>query len=60
MSEPDRVRLTGREATKSRIPAFSSTEEEAEFWDTHDSAEFEDEFETVTDVKFVKAKRKQV
>lgn len=37
----------------SRIPAFSSIEEEAEFWDTHDSTEFEDEFEPVTDVKII-------
>ena len=32
----------------SRIPTFSSVEEAAEFWDTHDSSEFEDEFEDVT------------
>jgi CopG antitoxin of type II toxin-antitoxin system len=31
----------------SRIPRFRSIEEEAEFWDTHDSSEFEDEFEEV-------------
>lgn len=31
----------------SKIPVFDSIEEEAEFWDTHDSAEFEDEFEPV-------------
>ena len=28
---------------KSRIPAFKSYAEEAEFWDTHDFTEFEDE-----------------
>ena len=39
---------------KSRIPTFQSIEEEAEFWDTHDSTEFEDEFEDVTgEVEFV-------
>lgn len=32
---------------KSRIPEFSTLEEEAEFWDTHDTTEFEDEFEPV-------------
>ena len=32
---------------KSRIPTFASIEEEAEFWDTHDTTEFEDEFEPV-------------
>jgi hypothetical protein len=29
---------------KSRIPRFKSIEEEANFWDTHDTTEFEDEF----------------
>ncbi len=33
--------------TKSQIPDFASIEEEAEFWDTHDLREFEDEFEPV-------------
>jgi hypothetical protein len=38
----------------SRIPHFRSIEEEAEFWDTHDSMEFEDEFEEVEeDMRFV-------
>jgi hypothetical protein len=32
---------------KSRIPEFSSIEEEAAFWDTHDTTDFEDEFKTV-------------
>ena len=34
-------------AMESKIPRFSSIEEEAEFWDTHDSTEYEDEFEPV-------------
>lgn len=38
---------------KSRIPTFRTIEEEAEFWDTHSTAEFEDEFEEVSDVQFV-------
>jgi hypothetical protein len=39
---------TKEKATKpSRIPAFRSVDEAAEFWDTHDSAEFEDEWEEV-------------
>lgn len=33
------------------IPAFKSREEEAEFWDSHDTADFEDEFER-TKVRF--------
>jgi hypothetical protein len=34
-------------SVKSKIPRFESYEEEAEFWDTHDTTEFEDEFEPV-------------
>lgn len=32
---------------KSRIPEFKSYEEEANFWDTHDITDFEDETEDV-------------
>jgi hypothetical protein len=32
---------------KSRIPHLASLEEEAAFWDSHDSTEFEDAFEPV-------------
>lgn len=35
------------EIPKTRIPVFSSIAEEAAFWDSHDTAEFEDEFEPV-------------
>ncbi|MYD92922.1 MAG: hypothetical protein F4Y02_04370 [Chloroflexi bacterium] len=38
---------------QTRIPTFNSREEEAEFWDTHDTADFEDEFER-TEVRFAK------
>ena len=34
-------------SVKSKIPRFETREEEAEFWDTHDTTEFEDEFEPV-------------
>jgi hypothetical protein len=36
-----------------RVPTFASVEEEAAFWDTHDSTEFEDEFEDAPNVRFV-------
>ena len=36
-----------------KIPIFKSFEEEAEFWDTHDTEEFTDEFEPV-EVKFAR------
>ena len=32
---------------KSRIPEFTSREEEAEWFDTHDMADYQDEFKTV-------------
>lgn len=38
---------------KSRIPKFKSYEEEANWWDTHDTTEFEDEFKPVK-LEFVK------
>lgn len=40
-------------STKSRIPIFKSVEEEAEFWDTHDTTDFEEEFKPVK-VRFAK------
>lgn len=43
-----------REAkNQSGIPTFNSHEEEAEFWDTHETTDFEDEFEP-TNVRFAK------
>jgi predicted DNA binding CopG/RHH family protein len=32
---------------KSRIPQFATREEEARWWDTHDLADYQDEFKTV-------------
>ena len=39
--------------TPSRIPEFASIEEEAAFWDTHSTADYEDEFKPVR-VRFAK------
>jgi predicted DNA binding CopG/RHH family protein len=39
--------------TKSRIPEFKNIEEEAEFWDTHDTTDFEEEFRPIK-VRFAK------
>jgi len=39
---------------RSKIPKFESIREEAEFWDTHDTTEFLDEFEEADDVVFVR------
>jgi hypothetical protein len=43
---------TSRNEHGPRIPEFTSIEEAAAFWDAHDSTEFEDEWEEVTDVRF--------
>ena len=52
MAKPEQEKpITKR--VKSRIPTFKTIEEEAEFWDTHSTTEFEDEFEEVKDVQFV-------
>jgi len=40
-------------AASSRIPEFSSHEEEAEFWDTHDITDYLDELQPVK-VRFAK------
>ena len=36
-----------KKQNKSRIPKFKNIEEEANFWDTHDTTDFEDEFKPV-------------
>lgn len=43
MSKPN-VDLGYPTEARGRIPSFSSIEEEAEWWDTHDSAEYDEEF----------------
>ena len=45
--------MTKKTTTKKRIPEFSSIEEEAAFWDTHSTANYEDEFKSVR-VRFAK------
>jgi len=42
-----------KEQQTSRIPEFASREEEAEWFDTHDMADYQDEFKTVR-VRFAK------
>ncbi len=44
---------------KSRIPEFKSYAEEAEFWDTHNFTEFEDETHPI-DVHFPKTSSESV
>ena len=38
----------------SRVPRFRTVEEEAAFWDAHDSSEFEDQFVDADNVVFVR------
>jgi hypothetical protein len=46
--------MTKKKLTRpSRIPEYHSIEEEAEFWDTHSTADYEDEFKPVR-VRFAK------
>jgi predicted DNA binding CopG/RHH family protein len=45
--------MTKKTTTKKRIPEFASIEEEAAFWDTHSTADYEDEFKPVR-VRFAK------
>lgn len=39
--------MTQKKVKKSRIPDFKNKEEEAEWFDTHDMADYQDEFKTV-------------
>jgi hypothetical protein len=39
--------MTQTKKQKSRIPEFKSYEEEAQWWETHNLADYQDEFETV-------------
>lgn len=36
-----------KERKQSRIPEFKTIAEEAEFWDTHDTTDYEDEFKPI-------------
>ena len=45
--------MTKKTTTKKRIPEFTSVEEEAAFWDTHSTADYENEFKPVR-VRFAK------
>lgn len=42
-----------KKITKSHIPKFKNIQEEARFWDSHDTTDFENEFKPVK-VKFAK------
>jgi predicted DNA binding CopG/RHH family protein len=41
-------------------PKFRSLKEEREFWDTHDSADYLDDFEEAKDVVFIRPKKEVI
>jgi predicted DNA binding CopG/RHH family protein len=45
---------------KSKIPKFKSFEEEAKFWDTHDTTEFLDELKEAKNIKFIKPRKRLI
>jgi predicted DNA binding CopG/RHH family protein len=45
--------MTKKPTTKKRIPEFATIEEEAAFWDTHSTTDYEHEFKPVR-VRFAK------
>jgi len=49
-----RVNATTKKRKEKALPQFRSLQEEAEFWDTHDTTEFLSEFEEADDVVFVR------
>src|SRR6266511_6187450 len=57
MANQPKQRRMNPKTGKNRIPDFKTIEEAAEFWDTHDSTEFEDEWEPVEgELRFIVVK----
>ncbi len=43
-----------------KVPKFKNLKEEREFWDTHDSTDYLDDFEDAKDVVFVRPKKEVI
>lgn len=43
-----------------KVPKFKNSKEEREFWDTHDSTDYLDDFEVTKDVVFVRPKKQVI
>ena len=43
-----------------KVPKFKNSKEEREFWDTHDSTDYLDNFEVTKDVVFVRPKKQVI
>jgi len=49
-----KLRAKSKTKVKKEIPEFKTIQEEAEFWDTHDSTDYFDESDEVHDIVFVR------
>lgn len=45
---------------KMKAPKFKNLKEEREFWDTHDSTDYLDDFEVAEDIVFVRPKKEVI
>ena len=43
-----------------KVPKFKSLKEEREFWDTHDSTDYHDDFKATKNVVFVRPKKEVI
>jgi hypothetical protein len=43
-----------------KVPRFKSLKEEREFWDTHDSTDYHDDFKTTKNMVFARPKKKVI
>jgi predicted DNA binding CopG/RHH family protein len=43
-----------------KVPKFKSLKEEREFWNTHDSMDYHDDFKTTKNVVFVRPKKEVI
>jgi predicted DNA binding CopG/RHH family protein len=43
-----------------KVPKFKSLKEEREFWDTHDSTDYHDDFKVTENVVFVRPKKEVI
>jgi len=48
---------TRKKEKKMKVPKFKNLEEERQFWDSHDSTDYLDDFKVAKDVVFVRPKK---
>lgn len=53
-----KIKIKNSKNSKSRLPKFKSDQECAEFWDTHDFTDYQNEFKKVDNVVFEQQKIK--